>query len=1521
MNLIRTTRAAISARARHTRRGTFIVLVVGMLALMTIIAVVYFSIGQADARSSAALVSANARNDVPNAVRDYIKRIIAADVNAVVDPGSGTLDRAQRSLREAWDYPYTSPLARSDSTIAASRFNPVGLRGDDPWLASSEPTMLWTGAEAAAGSVTPETMYLFRKDWLHISNIAPDGNYVNLFNLRPDGEGWDATPVQMRENLSLFDANGNPGVTTRDDGGAVDDMVPAHFSYRQRNAFRPAFDDLPFTDPDYLLYSWADTDGDGFVDARWQELVNASNPANPPIDVLRAGDGLRYFVAARIIDVSGRVNVNTATDFVNAPTTDSPAGMTPADVDLRSLFTQQDPFVLYASMYGDGIGTSGGGAYNIWSPTEDESVENYRDLDNAMAYDVGASGYNAARLFLETSVVPPPRINLNTFATNYLGTGETGDRIMLNGLEREASYLASGAGSSSASLTTSGLAFSGGFGLSDLAELLSYNSINDPEQISLLESAVGGRLLTSAETRRYSPIRDNRSLAYERPGPTLLPADVNKLNATMFSLAVDVRQRLTTISGARPIRPVSHNLPNLQTNSADSRYDFSSNIHSLILARNARRIFRGYADALAPFSGISGVWDTTGGGDFDQTRFLAYGYDGPELAVRSAAHSALNLLAAAGFDGTADTEEFEPYPYTLILNEGARTELNAETSVPVGTRTFAQAWWEAIDRQLDLTSTRIAPTSVTMPTHAVTMYSVKPQPVITQATAYTMYIDAPADLGGDTDVGTSTGGIPPEIEIIPITIDGDTNWTNADYLGRVLAIQITNPSNIDLPLTRDDLTTDGAALTETDVLFTYYIEFGGETYKLAALDNSDPASPQKAIVLEPGESRNLVILDADYATVNNRWNEVYARYASGPIDPDSSPFRSWLNAQLSVDNVAGTTNPVIIPRINPTTGADEPAGEIFSTTEAENRSVRLWRAMISGATDDNLTATSGANHRANDYLVDRMRDPAAAGATLKRDLPTGDNDVDGTIGGPERYSGPPSASTDNTGYTIALRASIRRPSKGANGDSGVPAYIIESKSNNKNGRQNDTFTPSSLNKANFAANNNGGYQRFTTFLTGTTGASPPTDLLMTTARQRADSKPGLDIGSNLSGTDYANLVPEFPLSLRNRMSDRTLRPADMLLPFAIGPFVEMDENGVAILNDSSAATDRYYTLGEALALALDYDRGPSGSTIENLGNPDRNLGFDVNRAALTRANLIYDDYVLFRDVDTDGLYTHAVSTTDLLYGTGIPAALSLLDIFHTMDDRFRSERVATPGLININTAPVEVLRAVRLLSPFDLAPYATDWWFTPAAQHNGLSDIASTLVAFRDKIPVYPRRPGETYDDTTLLDFTDGNDGDPGNLELAGDDNGRYFATGIPGLRETPGFRSLGELMLARDVRVTNLERELHAIDRLGFDGLNLEAMGLDAATSSSFNDLIPDDYSEGLAVANSVANLFTVRSDYYAVWFVIHGYAQSDVVGLKPTDPLVPSVARRFLMIVDRSSVNISGDEPQVLLFKELPY
>jgi hypothetical protein len=82
----------------------------------------------------------------------------------------------------------------------------------------------------------------------------------------------------------------------------------------------------------------------------------------------------------------------------------------------------------------------------------------------------------------------------------------------------------------------------------------------------------------------------------------------------------------------------------------------------------------------------------------------------------------------------------------------------------------------------------------------------------------------------------------------------------------------------------------------------------------------------------------------------------------------------------------------------------------------------------------------------------------------------------------------------------------------------------------------------------------------------------------------------------------------------------------------------------------------------------------------------------------------------------------------------------------------------------------------------------------------------------------------------------------------------------------------------------------------------------------------ITDDWSEKLIAAAAIGDTATVSSDIYAVYFVLQGYQRSDCEDLGPTDPLVPSVAKRFLMVLDRSQVTRKGEKPRVLLMTELP-
>ena len=116
-----------------------------------------------------------------------------------------------------------------------------------------------------------------------------------------------------------------------------------------------------------------------------------------------------------------------------------------------------------------------------------------------------------------------------------------------------------------------------------------------------------------------------------------------------------------------------------------------------------------------------------------------------------------------------------------------------------------------------------------------------------------------------------------------------------------------------------------------------------------------------------------------------------------------------------------------------------------------------------------------------------------------------------------------------------------------------------------------------------------------------------------------------------------------------------------------------------------------------------------------------------------------------------------------------------------------------------------------------------------------------------------------------------------------------------------------------------------HDIDHLGHDDQIISMKGVESilytdTSEGKIADRLMDDYDEKLALINGMIGTASVRSDFFAVWFVVHGYQRDDVEGLSPDDPLVPTVAKRFLMVVDRSNVQRLGDKPRILMLQELP-
>jgi hypothetical protein len=202
--------------------------------------------------------------------------------------------------------------------------------------------------------------------------------------------------------------------------------------------------------------------------------------------------------------------------------------------------------------------------------------------------------------------------------------------------------------------------------------------------------------------------------------------------------------------------------------------------------------------------------------------------------------------------------------------------------------------------------------------------------------------------------------------------------------------------------------------------------------------------------------------------------------------------------------------------------------------------------------------------------------------------------------------------------------------------------------------------------------------------------------------------------------------------------------------------------------------------------------------------------------------------------------------------------------------------------------------------------------------------VAATLVAQRDKLPTLDR-------DSQIVTFENTAGSDPFNMATA---DGRSLTTRIPGIREVPGLGTPGEIMTLIDrtgasnapgnTRIPDRDQ----IDYLGRDGSMSGSAGMvtslyrDPANTSGPKtpNQIKDDYAEKVAVAAAAMNSVTVRSDIFAVWFVVNGYQKSDTENLKLEDPLTPSISKRYLMVVDRSNVVRKGEKPRIIMFTELP-
>ena len=266
----------------------------------------------------------------------------------------------------------------------------------------------------------------------------------------------------------------------------------------------------------------------------------------------------------------------------------------------------------------------------------------------------------------------------------------------------------------------------------------------------------------------------------------------------------------------------------------------------------------------------------------------------------------------------------------------------------------------------------------------------------------------------------------------------------------------------------------------------------------------------------------------------------------------------------------------------------------------------------------------------------------------------------------------------------------------------------------------------------------------------------------------------------------------------------------------------------------------------------------------------------------------------------------------------LPAGIRVLDAFvcddrgvalgATDQDAFLNAHgfsgKTTPGLININTAPPEVMRAL---------PHMT------RMVHELNSPALNPYVRLPEAIVQYRERFGDPTDTSDPLPPY-GNRGAQGGF--------------MPGLRPERGMASPAEVMLLENsgnsIEVGHLDEEWDDSWRVDFAALRPAALGTPGGVQStqistdvigSQPDNVATDAEERNLLFAGISNLITTRSDMFTVYFKVRSFRQNRVTGIwDATDPEYIVDDSRYVMLVDRSEVNRPTDKPKILYLEKLP-
>ncbi|MEZ6318805.1 MAG: hypothetical protein R3B49_08640 [Phycisphaerales bacterium] len=309
------------------------------------------------------------------------------------------------------------------------------------------------------------------------------------------------------------------------------------------------------------------------------------------------------------------------------------------------------------------------------------------------------------------------------------------------------------------------------FDLTDLAELLVYRGINDPERFTRLERASIGAREQAAFTRSSSrppqpaarqptalprPVRARRrAFGGNKPFPTR--GQIDDESMALFTLSP--RLQVTTVSGGVQSQPGSRaggdkrgrrDDPPRRRPTAHSRARSRCSRSSRVRWRRARHPGPcAQGSSTLPATSLDDTrerMDPTASPSAFGYRTLNYGYNSGEQSLLIAGHMALNAASMVSGDGVRAA--------TILLDESMRTQLNNEKNTPNSqAQQRVYHWWNT-GGQLDpnegdpINTKRLPNGGLTDERRqARNLFSVTAQPFLAEAAVLTVFTDAPVRPG------------------------------------------------------------------------------------------------------------------------------------------------------------------------------------------------------------------------------------------------------------------------------------------------------------------------------------------------------------------------------------------------------------------------------------------------------------------------------------------------------------------------------------------------------------------------------------------------------------------------------------------------------------------------------------------------------------------------------------------------------------------------------------------------------